>query len=79
MNKKTNPLLSALTRPAPLVKEPTPHQRMKMHAKEEKIQATRKWVAGEITTKQHLGVHARANAVLKRGALGIAKAKQGKV
>ena len=65
MKKTTSPLLSVLNRPAPIVKEPTPRQRMKMHAKEEKIHATRKWVAGEISTKQHDGVHARADAVLK--------------
>jgi hypothetical protein len=70
MKKHGSPLLSALNRPMPVPKEPTPHQRMKMHAREEKIHATRKWVAGEITTKQHMGVHARANAVLK-GKAGV--------
>jgi len=50
---------------AKVYKEPTPRQRIKTHAREEKIQATRKWVAGELSNKQHEGVHRRANEVLK--------------
>jgi hypothetical protein len=45
-------------------KEPTPIQRTKMHARDAKVSATRDWVDGRITTKQHNSVHTRANHVL---------------
>jgi hypothetical protein len=48
----------------PAYKEPTPRQRMKSDARDAKIHATRQWVMGDMTTKQHDGVHARANHVL---------------
>lgn len=55
--------------PSPLLvtayKEPTPSQRIKTHAREEKIHATRRWVAGELSNKEHAGIHRRANEVLK--------------
>lgn len=44
--------------------EPTPAQRMKDHAKEAKINATRNWVEGHIDTKKHNAIHIRANRVL---------------
>lgn len=57
--KSQGPLLSTI------YKEPTPKQRMKIHAREEKVQATRRWVAGELSDKEHAGVHRRANEVIK--------------
>jgi hypothetical protein len=45
-------------------KEPTPRQRMKMDARDSKVHATRRWVMGELSNKQHAGIHARANRVL---------------
>ena len=45
-------------------KEPTPAQRVKMHARDAKVSATRRWVDGDISTKAHAGIHARANRVL---------------
>lgn len=45
-------------------KEPTPAQRMKDHAKEAKISATRNWIEGHIDTKKHNEIHGRANRVL---------------
>lgn len=46
-------------------KEPTPAMRIKRVAQDEKHNATRKWISGEITAKQHDGVHKRANHAIK--------------
>lgn len=43
---------------------PTPAQRMKDHARDAKVYATRRWVDGEISTTKHNQIHARANRVL---------------
>lgn len=48
-----------------IYKPPTHGQRLKAAARDEKVHATRRWVAGEMSTKQHSQVHARANKVLK--------------
>jgi hypothetical protein len=45
-------------------KEPTPVERIREHAKSEKVHATREWVEGRISTTQHTAVHKRANHVL---------------
>jgi hypothetical protein len=45
-------------------KMPTVMQRTKMHAKDAKVSATRDWVEGRITTKEHKAAHARADHVL---------------
>jgi hypothetical protein len=54
-------------------KEPTPGQRMKMSARDEKVHATRRWVSGDINDKQHAAIHQRANQVLKGKAPGMKK------
>jgi hypothetical protein len=46
-------------------KEPTPVQKMKGHAKDAMQNATRDWVEGRMSTKDHNAVHARAAHVLK--------------
>jgi hypothetical protein len=56
------------------IKEPTPAMKAKEMAKHEKLHATRRWVAGEITDAQHKKTHARANHVIKN-AHKIMKAK----
>jgi hypothetical protein len=43
---------------------PTPMQRMKEHARDAKVYATRDWVEGRIDTKKHNAIHVRANRVL---------------
>jgi hypothetical protein len=43
---------------------PTPAQRMKEHARDAKVFATRDWVEGRIDTKKHNAIHMRANRVL---------------
>ena len=48
----------------PSFKEPTPAQRMKQVARDEKVHATRRWIAGELDNKKHAGIHERANRVL---------------
>jgi hypothetical protein len=48
----------------PTYVEPTPAQRMKTHAKDAKVNATRDWVEGRIDTKKHNAIHIRANRVL---------------
>ncbi len=45
-------------------KEPTPIERVRDHARNEKVSATRDWVEGRITSRQHAAVHKRANHVL---------------
>lgn len=47
------------------MKEPTPAMRIKRMANDEKVHATRKWVAGELTDKGHAQVHRRANHAIK--------------
>ena len=48
----------------------TPAERMKDAANDAKVQATRQWVAGDITTSQHLATHARADKIIK-GRAGV--------
>lgn len=45
-------------------REPTPLQQVHDHARRAKVNATRDWVDGRITTSQHSKIHARANHVL---------------
>lgn len=47
------------------IKAPTPAMRIKRAAHDEKINATRRWVSGEITDKQHASTHRRANHAIK--------------
>lgn len=47
------------------MKEPTPAMRIKKDAHEEKLRATRRWVAGEISNSEHKKVHTRANHAIK--------------
>lgn len=49
----------------PKYKEPTGAMRIKEAAKSEKIHATRRWIAGEISTKQHSMIHKRAAHAIK--------------
>lgn len=46
-------------------KEPTPAMRIKRLAHDEKVHATRRWVAGEISNAQHAQVHKRAAHAIK--------------
>lgn len=46
-------------------KPPTMVQRMKDTAQHAKVNATRDWVEGRISTKRHEQAHARANHVIK--------------
>ena len=48
----------------PSYQPPTPAQRLREHAQESKIRATRNWVDGDIDTKKHNAIHKRANQVL---------------
>jgi hypothetical protein len=48
----------------PSYKAPTPRQEMKTDARRAKIHATREWVMGNMSSKEHAGVHSRANQVL---------------
>ncbi len=45
-------------------KEPTPREQIRDHAKREKMHATREWIEGRVSTRQHDAVHKRANHVL---------------
>lgn len=47
------------------IKAPTPAMRIKNIAKDEKIHATRRWIAGEISNAQHTKIHSRANHAIK--------------
>lgn len=58
-------------------KEPTPVQRTKMHARDAKVSATRDWVDGRMSTKEHNGVHSRANHVLSSKPVREFKGKSG--
>jgi hypothetical protein len=46
-------------------KEPTPAMRIKRNAHDEKVYATRDWVAGRINNKKHSEIHSRANHAIK--------------
>jgi hypothetical protein len=52
-------------------KMPSPQQQMKQDIKSAargaKVHATRQWVMGELSNKQHDGIHARADRVLSTG------------
>jgi hypothetical protein len=52
--------------PMPEYKPPSDAERMVGAAKEEKIHATREWVAGRMTTAKHGMVHSRANSIIKK-------------
>lgn len=47
------------------MKAPTPAMRIKSMAHEEKIHATRRWVAGEISDAKHNQIHKRAGEAIK--------------
>jgi len=47
------------------MKEPTPAMKVKKIAHEEKLHATRMWVAGHISDAKHKKIHSRANHVIK--------------
>lgn len=47
------------------LKEPSPAMKIKLMAHQEKLHATRKWVSGELTDRQHSKVHTRANHAIK--------------
>lgn len=55
----------AASMPRPV--EPTEFQKAKSMAKGEKLNATRRWIAGEISTAHHDRTHRRANQVMKDG------------
>lgn len=61
----------------PSYKEPTPVQRTKMHARDAKVSATRDWIDGRSTTKEHNAIHARANHVLTSKPVREFKGKSG--
>lgn len=46
---------------------PTPMQRLKMDAKDAKHSATREWVRGRMSTKEHSEIHSRADHVIRNG------------
>lgn len=52
-------------------KMPSPQQQMKKDikqgARDSKVHATRRWVMGELSNKEHAGIHARADRVLATG------------
>lgn len=47
------------------IKEPTPAMKIKSMAKDEKMHATRQWIAGHMTNAAHKKVHDRANHAIK--------------
>jgi hypothetical protein len=47
------------------LKEPTPAMKVKRIAHEEKLHATRQWVAGHLSDAKHAQVHRRANHAIK--------------
>lgn len=47
-------------------KVPTPQQRMVERAHDAKVSATDSWVRGDIGSKEHDQIHARANRVIKK-------------
>lgn len=65
MGEPTNYAGSQVGELASAYKEPTPAMRIKRAAGDEKVNATRKWVAGEISDKQHTQAHKRANHAIK--------------
>jgi hypothetical protein len=49
-------------------KEPaaeSPHDRVMRHAHKAKVEATKRWIDGELTPEKHDAIHARANKVIK--------------
>jgi hypothetical protein len=50
----------------PPYEPPTHTERMREQAKEEKLTATRNWVAGRIPSAEHDEIHSRANHVLRK-------------
>lgn len=54
-------------------KEPSPAERLVSRAHDSKVRATADWIDGNITSKKHAAIHARADKVLKaRGKMGAA-------
>lgn len=51
--------------PAPEYTPPTPAERTIESAHSAKVNATRDWIEGSISTKKHAQIHSRANKVLK--------------
>jgi hypothetical protein len=47
------------------MKEPTPAMRITKAAHDEKVAATRDWIAGRMSTKKHQQAHSRANHAIK--------------
>lgn len=47
------------------IKEPTPAMKIKRIAHEEKLHATRQWVAGHISDAKHKQIHTRAAHAIK--------------
>jgi len=47
------------------IKEPTPAMKIKRIAHEEKLHATRQWVAGHMSDAKHKQIHARAKHAIK--------------
>ena len=47
------------------MKEPSPAMKAVEAAHREKVEATRKWVSGEMTTRKHDMVHKRADHIIK--------------
>lgn len=65
-NEKTLKPAAVAVNPAPVVyKPPSKAQRLKEDAEYAKQSATRRWVEGSLSTKEHARVHARANQVLR--------------
>jgi len=72
--------LASAAEPAPL----TDTERVRQHARNEKVRATQDWVEGRITSKEHEAVHKRADHVLMnrkpkvfKGTVGEKKVKWG--
>lgn len=70
----------AMSMAAPMAyKPPTPAQRMKDQMQSAKMNATRDWVDGRISTTKHDTIHKRANHVIRNAheyARGAGKAKR---
>lgn len=60
------PEMGGITRGVPQkLKEPTTQDRMVSRAHDAKVDATDKWVRGEMESKEHEAVHKRADKVIK--------------
>lgn len=61
--------------------QPTHIQRLREYSKEAKLNATRRWIGGEISTKVHDTIHSKANHVLRKPSkyFGMKESKRGGV